>query len=125
MSKVGVINETAHPLRTGSRTGVITLERHGTAGVKAAHRHPDTLLADGHEVELVLRDCHTVSGLPPRQRGMLSVVSEKTAMAAPERDDLVVAALLKKDRNGRILYCGGLARLRAWAGSGQQAEKRD
>lgn len=82
--QVGLINGTAHPLRIRSGTGVITLERHGMAGVKATHQHCDTLVVEGQEVEFVLHEHHSVSGFPPEQRGVLYVVSEKTAMVVPE-----------------------------------------
>jgi hypothetical protein len=110
-TKVRLVNLTAHPVTVKGRGGFVTLPRHKTAGLQATDSHLDTLSLEGCEVEVIRREYGRSMGLPKPRKDTLYIVSEKTALAFPERDDLICPARIRKGRNGPHVYCEAFARV--------------
>lgn len=104
MTKVKLINLTPHKVRLMQADGngeSFTIPICHSAGVLACESHLDTLELDcDKRVELIRRRYYKFKGLPPKQKGVLYIVSEKTALLA-NRDDLVVPVRVRKGRFGR------------------------
>lgn len=101
MTRVKLINLTAHPIRIAAKTEngteVIEIPRSHTAGVIASEWHKDTLEVQGKCVELIGRKYFKSKGIPPRQKGVMYIVSEKTALMRP-REDFVVPVRVRKKK---------------------------
>lgn len=53
----------------------------------------------------------TVTSLPPRQEGVVYIVSRQVAEACPNRDDLFIVDQTVRDEQGRIIGARALARI--------------
>jgi hypothetical protein len=62
-------------------------------------------------VPLVVVAQGEVTGLPSPEPGVLVIVSRAVAVAAPDREDLVVPHRQQRDSAGRVVNCEALARI--------------
>lgn len=124
MIQVRLINETAHPLRMKARTRVITSERHRMAGVEATYRPARRLWwrAGGRARAARVPQC---GGASAETEGRALCGFGKDRNGSPRAGRSRRSCPAKEEPTRQILHCGGLARLRGWPWSGQQAEKRD
>jgi hypothetical protein len=60
----------------------------------------------GHE--MVRTAFGALEGLPPREEGVILIVSAMVAEAAPERDDLASPGEARRDEGGKIVGATGL-----------------
>jgi hypothetical protein len=109
-------NCTAHPVEIHTAGRCLLVEPSGTVARCAedpgATAAPAVVRVSGHPVVVVSGATEsTVTGLPPREDGVLCIVSRLVAQAYPRRPDLVFPHTLVRGADGRSVGCRVLARL--------------
>ena len=109
-------NLTPHPIiLVGPNNESITLQPdpEGPARVEI-RRIPDGEVAvdgAGWSIPVSRTEVASPASLPPKEPGVLLLVSRAVAEANPERDDLVFVDLTVRDSQGRIIGAKALARI--------------
>jgi hypothetical protein len=105
-------NLTPHPLVITTPHGTVELAPHpDPPRVQEEHLPQDAIHHAGIDVPVVSIRTGTVTGLPQPVEGRWYVVARVVALAAPQRDDLLVPQGFLRDADGNVTACTFLARL--------------
>ncbi len=109
---VSVVNLTGHSVVLGGLSGGLAIPAMGPPARVSESAVPiATVAIDCDEIPLVSVTQGAITDLPAPREGVLFIVSRAVALAAPNRDDLVVPYGQNRDLTGQVVSCEALARI--------------